>query len=168
MSEYQIAFDPSRCVACYGCTVACKNWRDIPVGRDLCKVEKKWRGKDLGVRVEYHAIYCQQCVDAPCMAACPEKALSKNTKNGAVELDEKKCTACKTCFDACPYGVPQFPEKGPMQKCDLCASLVDLEKEVPPCVQSCTSKAMTFKKVTPEEKKKQEAALTEFLAAPYC
>lgn len=168
MSEYQIAFDPSRCVACFGCIVACKTWRDMPVGLHRCRVEKKWHGKDLDTRVEYHVIACQHCVDAPCVAACPEKALRKHASTGVVTVDAATCTSCQACSGVCPYDVPQFPEKGAMQKCDLCNGQVDLEKEEPPCVRSCTGKALTLKKVDAEEKKKQQAALKAFCDAPYC
>ncbi len=167
MSEYTLAFDSSLCIACYGCSTACKAWRDVPLGLDWCRVEKKWTGKDLKARPFYYGVYCQHCVDAPCIPSCPEEALSKDAASGAVKLDAAKCNACKVCLEACPYGVPQFPESGPMQKCDLCLGVMDLEKEEPPCVRTCPPKALTLKKVTPEEKKAQAEALTAILNMPY-
>ncbi len=168
MSEYIIAFDPTLCIACYGCNTACKSWREVPLGLDWCRVEKKWKGRDRAARPLYYAIYCKQCVNAPCIAECPEKALSKNPANGVVVLDEKKCTACKKCLGACPYDVPQFPAKGVMQKCDVCVGVVDLEKDEPPCVATCPPKALTFNKAgAVADKEKQEAALTAFFKMPY-
>lgn len=167
MSEYTIAFDPTLCIACYGCSTACKTWRQVPLELDWCRVEKKWQGTDLQARPVYYAIYCQQCVDAPCIGGCPEKALSRDAKTGVVILDDKKCTACKECLNVCPFEVPQFPQKGAMQKCDLCHNIVDLEKDMPPCVVTCPSKALSVKKMSPEEKKTQEAALAAFMKAPY-
>lgn len=167
MSEYTISFDPTRCIACYGCNTACKVWREVPLGADWCRIEKKWRGRDLEARPVYYVIYCQHCVDAPCIKACPENALSKDKATGLVTMDEAKCIACQACLKACPYDVPQFPQGARMQKCDMCTNAVNLAAmEEPPCVATCPSKALVLKKVEPAEKKQQEAALTAFVKMP--
>jgi anaerobic dimethyl sulfoxide reductase subunit B len=39
---------------------------------------------------------------------------------GIVVMDGSKFIGCRSCFDACPFGVPQFDEDGTMRKCDMC------------------------------------------------
>jgi Fe-S-cluster-containing dehydrogenase component len=167
MSEYTIHFDPTRCIACYGCNTACKVWREVPIGADWCRIEKKWRGRDLEARPVYSAVYCQQCVDAPCVQTCPADALSKNAQTGLVNFDREKCIVCKKCFDACPFSVPQFSEGTKMQKCDMCSASVDLGAEEPPCVATCPSKALVLKRdAVTADKQQQEAALAAFVKMP--
>ena len=64
---------------------------------------------------------CFQCSDYPCVEACPEEALSVDDRTGAVLTDKSKCTACGTCINACPGGVPHLhPQDDYIVICDLC------------------------------------------------
>ena len=79
------------------------------------------------------------------MEVCPEHAISKNAE-GIVLVDERKCVGCRSCEVACDFDVPQFPGDGEekMVKCDLCVGRYDREKEEPPCVATCPTKALHF------------------------
>ncbi len=167
-NEYMVTVDPGKCIACYGCAVACKATRGLPVGEDWVRVQNKWHGKGLDVRSTYYAVICQHCVDAPCLASCPEKAISKSD-SGAVVVDAAKCNGCESCLPACPYGVPQFSQgdKKIMHKCDLCQGLVDTAKgEQPPCAINCPTAALKLEDAGAEGKKKSMAALKAFCNAP--
>jgi len=61
---------------------------------------------------------CKNCNDAPCILACPQKAISKQ-KNGIVFIDSKKCIGCKSCVFACPENAIIF-KNNKATKCDLC------------------------------------------------
>ena len=165
MSQLGLAFDEKVCINCCGCQTACKAVRGLPVGTNYCRVTYKWRGQDLDARLVYFAIFCQQCVDAPCVAACPPKALSK-AADGMVVLDEAKCINCRVCLSACPYKVPQFLEGRKMSKCDLCKGVVDLASEDLPCVLTCPTKALELKEMSAEAKKAQEARYQNFMNMP--
>lgn len=166
MSQYYLEFDNSSCIACYGCSVACKASRELPLGIDWMHVTKKWRGKGTATRPVYFGTYCQQCVNAPCVNACPTKALSQGD-NGVVVIEEAKCISCQTCLSACPYGVPQFADGSKMLKCDMCLGKVDLENDAPPCVLTCPPKALKLTKISTDDKKKHADELKALLDAPY-
>jgi Fe-S-cluster-containing dehydrogenase component len=80
------------------------------------------------------ASVCTQCQEADCMAACPEEALSRDQRTGAVVVDEGRCIGCMLCREACPWQVPKLhPERKVALKCDLCGE----RAEGPLCVQMC-------------------------------
>jgi len=75
--------------------------------------------------------FCAQCEDYPCVEACAVKALSIDSKTGAVLVDEEKCTGCGQCIDACPGRIPHMhPTENHILICDLCGG-------DPQCVKVC-------------------------------
>lgn len=75
---------------------------------------------------------CAQCVDYPCIAACPVTALSANETTRAVLVDREKCTSCGLCITACPGQIP-FLHPG-----DKKAVICDLCNGDPECAKVCT------------------------------
>jgi Fe-S-cluster-containing hydrogenase component 2 len=72
------------------------------------------------------------------MAACKFEVISRNPKTGAVEIDRDKCTLCKACLSACPFGNIIWEKKsGRVVKCDLCGG-------DPECAKTCPSGTLTF------------------------
>ena len=57
-------------------------------------------------------------------------------KCGVVHVDRKKCTGCKMCVGACPFGAMRFIE-GVATKCDQCNGS-------PYCVEFCRARALTY------------------------
>jgi len=83
----------------------------------------------------HFAINCRRCDDAPCVNSCPWEALElQETK--MLKRHMMRCTSCKTCSRACPFGVI-YPETIPfvISRCDYCIGLK--ENECPICLQSC-------------------------------
>ena len=145
----QLAFfiDQSRCTGCHTCTVACKDWHDIPAGpvhwRRVIRIEK---GKHPNLFVAFHTLSCLHCAEPACIAACPVGAIYKRKEDGIVLVDREKCLgkdACGLCLEACPYDVPQFGEEenARMQKCDFCVDRWAEDKK-PVCVESCPMRAL--------------------------
>jgi len=139
--------DQSRCTGCYTCTVACKDWHDIPAGpvnwRRVVKTEK---GKYPHVFLSFHTISCLHCEEPACIAACPVNAIYKRKEDGIVMVDRDLCMGkddCGLCLEACPYDAPQFGEEenAKMQKCDFCADRW-AEGKKPICVESCPMRAL--------------------------
>ena len=58
-------------------------------------------------------------------------------------IDPDRCTGCRYCAWACPYGAPQFDAlSGVMTKCTLCVE--DLEAgRSPSCVAACPMRALS-------------------------
>ena len=66
---------------------------------------------------------CFHCEQPLCLEACPNNALYKDERFGAVLVDEARCQGAQQCWIACPYGVPQFADDAPgtkMSKCTMC------------------------------------------------
>jgi anaerobic dimethyl sulfoxide reductase subunit B (iron-sulfur subunit) len=145
----QLAFfiDQSRCTGCYTCTVACKDWHDIPAGPvDWRRVVKIERGKRPHVFLAFHTVSCLHCAEPDCISACPVDAIYKCEEDGIVLVDQEKCLgkdSCGLCLEACPYDVPQFGEEenSEMQKCDFCVERW-AEGRKPICVESCPMRAL--------------------------
>ena len=164
--EYAITFDPDRCVDCHGCEIACKNWRERPLGIFCRRIVTIWQREESMPRLCHASVACMHCVDPACVKVCPVHAISKNA-DGIVLVNEEICVGCRACKKACPFDVPQFPEagRGRMVKCDLCFGRYDMAAEQPPCVTSCPTHALTLKKVSIEEKEKAEHDLAALLAS---
>jgi tetrathionate reductase subunit B len=148
-------FDSSICNGCYNCQIACKDehvandWTPYAkpqpeTGQFWLKLTEKVRGQVPRVKVAYTALLCNHCDNAPCMAACKPQAIYKR-KDGLVIIDPVKCTGCKNCVDACPYGAIYFSQDLNLaQKCTGCAHLLDSGWKEPRCVDACPTLAIKF------------------------
>ena len=140
-------FDQTRCTGCFTCTVACKDWHDIPAGpaswRPVKEIEK---GKFPNVFVAYLAQGCWHCANPPCVSACPVSAISKRAEDGVVLVDREACLGrdnCDLCLGACPYDAPQFGagQNAKMEKCNFCVDRL-AEGKNPICVDACPARAL--------------------------
>lgn len=160
--------DTTRCTACRGCQLACKEWHDLPAN------ETKQRGShqnppDLNpnnykiVRFHEHLDkqgnvvwnffpdQCRHCVTPICVdvadMAVPG-AMIKDPKTGAVLVTDKiKKLSEQDMADvihACPYNIPRYDKvKKTLAKCDMCADRVAAGM-LPACVKTCPTGAMVF------------------------
>jgi ferredoxin len=80
------------------------------------------------------------------MSACQVEGAMYKRDDGMVVIDTDKCTGCKACVYACPYGSIYFNDDLNLaQKCTGCAHLLDDDEwEYPRCVDSCPTKAIMF------------------------
>jgi Fe-S-cluster-containing dehydrogenase component len=91
-------------------------------------------------------LHCLHCDQPACAAACPNEAMKK-MDDGMVLRSNYKCVGCGSCAVACPFGVIQLDlTKHITPKCDLCVDRL-AEGEIPRCVQTCTSGALSFEEV---------------------
>lgn len=100
---------------------------------------------DVGIfpeaRREFQVTRCNQCEDAPCVAACPTSAMFQR-KDGIVDFDKTACIGCKACIAACPYDAIFInPEDHSAEKCNFCAHRLDSGLE-PACVVVCPVEAI--------------------------
>jgi anaerobic dimethyl sulfoxide reductase subunit B (iron-sulfur subunit) len=147
MPQYGFFFDQSRCISCYTCAVACKDWNDVPPGPVKWLRMFEWeKGVFTSVRVNTLFAPCYHCENPVCVDACPNGALYKEEKYGAVLVDKEKCKGTRRCWIKCPYGAPQFETDEPGVKMSMCTMCIDrLEQgEMPVCVMSCTMRALDF------------------------
>ncbi len=168
-----MVIDLSRCIGCWTCAVGCKAENDEPIGiwwnRILTTGGKEIdtpSGTYPDVRMSYLPINCQHCDNAPCVKVCPVGALRKRN-DGIVFLDWQTCIGCRYCLVACPYGIPAFNWRPPVQapdnsqfklgapevpvrpvgvaeKCTFCFHRVDKGNFTPACIEVCPAGARFF------------------------
>ena len=133
--------DQSRCIGCHACTTACKSENDVPIGVTRTYVKAVEIGVFPQVRRNFQVTRCNQCEDAPCVAACPTSAMYRR-RDGIVDFDKTACIGCKACIAACPYDAIFInPEDHSAEKCNFCAHRLDVGLE-PACVVVCPTQAI--------------------------
>lgn len=140
----EMLVDVRKCKACKACEIACavehslsKNLlsaiAETPPPRNRVHVEK-------ALSFSYPAS-CMHCADAPCVQACPKKAMSRDAESGNVSINEERCKGCMVC---CPYGViTRDAARKVALKCDLCAARANDDKG-PACVEACPTGALSL------------------------
>jgi Fe-S-cluster-containing dehydrogenase component len=148
--------DVSICNGCYCCQIACKDehvgndWTPIAkpqpdTGQFWLKLNEFIRGTVPKVKMHYLPVLCMHCDKPPCLPACPIEGAIYQREDGLVIIDPEKCTGCRNCVDACPYGVIYFNEDLNLaQKCTGCAHLLDDGWKEPRCVDACPTGAIKF------------------------
>lgn len=142
-----IYIDQNRCMGCFACVVACKDWHDLPAGpASFIRLKTIEKGRFPNLFVAFLPVTCYHCKNPACISVCPSGAIAKRESDGIVTVDREACLgkdACGLCIDACPYEAPQFgaEEDAKMQKCDLCIDRWDDAKK-PVCVSSCPIQAL--------------------------
>jgi Fe-S-cluster-containing dehydrogenase component len=147
-----ILADPSRCVGCQRCELACTEFNDgraqpsqarIRIDRAVnfgpegptggAAMQGTW-GNGLVVQG-----VCRQCPHpVPCEMACPQDAIQADPKTGARVVDAQSCVGCRLCQRACPWGMITFDEQSQKaSKCFLCHGQ-------PKCVEACPAGALRF------------------------
>lgn len=125
---------PERCTGCHRCELSCSLFNFKVQNPALSRIHVI--RKEPYVDVPIVCIQCGICIDA-----CPIKAIKRNTKTGAVIIDEKKCNGCLQCVNVCPWGcitMDRVTRKIPKAlKCNLC--LGD-----PQCVKNCPEKVLLY------------------------
>ena len=163
MAENAILYDSSKCSACKGCQVQCKQWNQLPSslekdvheftgtyqspadldGDTRILIEFREKDTDKGVEWAFGRRACFHCAEPACMDVCPAGAISK-LDDGTVKLDRTKCVGCKYCNAACPFQVPKYRSNfGVSNKCTMCDDRVAQGRE-PACVQTCPAGALSF------------------------
>jgi Fe-S-cluster-containing dehydrogenase component/formate-dependent nitrite reductase membrane component NrfD len=140
-SRWVKVIDQTRCIGCHACTIACKSENDVPIGVTRTYVKAVDVGTFPTARRAFQVTRCNQCSDAPCVAACPTAAMFRRP-DGIVDFDKAACIGCKACIAACPYDAIFInPEDHSAEKCNFCAHRIDGGLE-PACVVVCPTQAI--------------------------
>jgi len=155
--------DTTKCTACRGCQVGCKEWKDFPAvptkqrgthqnPPDLTHYNFKlvrfteYMEADGTVKWNFFPDQCRHCLDAPCMSgASVPGSIIKDEATGAVIYTEKTVKENFAAIKAsCPYDIPRLdPKTKRIVKCDMCIDRVK-KNMLPMCVKSCAMGAMHF------------------------
>jgi Fe-S-cluster-containing dehydrogenase component/formate-dependent nitrite reductase membrane component NrfD len=133
--------DQTKCIGCHACTTACKSENEVPVSVNRTYVKAVEVGVFPQARRAFQVTRCNQCEDAPCVTACPTRAMFRRP-DGIVDFDKSVCIGCKACMAACPYDAIFInPEDHSAEKCNFCAHRIDAGLE-PACVVVCPVEAI--------------------------
>lgn len=159
--------DTSRCTACRGCQVACKEWYELPANKTR-QTGSHQNPPDLNpnnykllrfrehlendtIRWYFFAEQCRHCIDPPCVTeggSLVDGAIIHDSSTGAVVYTEKTRKISAEDFEnirsACPYDIPRRdPISGRISKCNMCHERV-IRGMQPVCVSVCSTGAMNF------------------------
>ncbi|MYL83346.1 formate dehydrogenase [Desulfovibrio aerotolerans] len=159
--------DTSRCTACRGCQVACKEWHEhravptlqrgthqnppdfTPFNYKIVRFnEHKIDGK---IKWLFFPDQCRHCTSPPCKDAADAYvpgAIVQDEATGAVLYTDKTkqltIDQAQEVRDVCPYAIPVRDETtGALSKCDWC---IDRQRAgmKPACVKTCCTGSMNI------------------------
>ncbi len=148
-----IAVDPQKCTGCDLCRLACSFAKDGTFNPR--------RSRILMTRLDREGFVprlCQNCLEPPCLDACPAGAIVRRKEDGRITLLEQKCRGCNMCVMVCPFGAIGWGGAANFA-CDSCS---DLAK----CAEVCPHGAIRFVVVGDESRRKRRALagrLTEWM-----
>lgn len=143
MAQYGFFVDTTRCIKCWSCVIACKQWHGIQAGTiSRRNVEETNTGEFPAVTRTFTSTSCMHCATPACADVCPTDSITKREEDGIVVVDIETCINCQSCLAACPFGVPEYTDV--MDKCDACISLDRQMDEEPKCVSTCPTRALHF------------------------
>jgi formate dehydrogenase iron-sulfur subunit len=153
--------DTTRCTACRGCQVACKQWHDLPaektfnqgtyqnppdVSFDTYKLVRM-REELLDGKLEwlFFPDQCRHCIDAPCFetAKTPEAIFRDEPTGAIIYTANTKYLDAEEIIESCPYNIPRKGPNGTLAKCDMCLDRVQ-NGLLPACVKTCPTGTMNF------------------------
>lgn len=161
--------DTTRCTACRGCQVACKEWQEFEANKttqlgwgshqnppDLnpknYKIVRFNEHKEKGRVVwNFFPDQCRHCIEPPCKDAADgfdKNAVVVDTETGAVIYTDATKKLSEEAFEEmcnyCSYGIPRRDEStGAVVKCDMCNERVRAGL-LPICVKTCPTGTMNF------------------------
>lgn len=158
--------DISKCDGCRACSVACKNWNDLPIEIEPYNgtiqshqnvTANTWNvvinmevvQPDGSLAWHFRHTACLHCEEPSCALACSENVITKR-EDGAVVIDEEGCVGCGYCVTNCPFDIVQLKkvkingktyEKA--SKCNLCEGRI-AEGLEPACSRICHTDAIQY------------------------
>lgn len=151
--------DPSKCMGCRSCQVACKQWNQLP--GEATEFKGTYENPPqispiTWMRIRFNEVEegddvkwllskqgCMHCVEAACMIVCPVGAIY-HTESGVVAVDAQKCIGCNYCAASCPFQTIPFDRKTNLPaKCTFCQDRV-VNNMTPACAQACPTGAITY------------------------
>ena len=158
--------DTTRCTACRGCQIACKQWNELPAdstkqfgtyqnptdlnGNTYRLVRfSEYPAEQNSMAWYFFSDACRHCLAPPCKKKTDQILKDAIMVNdyGAVIFTEKTKElkkAFKVVKQACPWSVPTWNEdKDQLVKCHMCHDRVDAGL-LPSCVKACPTGALSF------------------------
>lgn len=139
--QYGFLVKPENCSNCGKCVDACRKHSETPPEASSRRKITAYKKKDAEGEV-YVSTSCMHCVEPSCLSVCPAGAIEKKV-GGIVAVNKDRCIGCKYCYQACPFGVPQYNDEA-MDKCDCCLGAGVRPGEETWCAKACKFDALRF------------------------
>jgi formate dehydrogenase iron-sulfur subunit len=167
MADKSFFVDTTKCTACRGCQIACKQWNKLPATKtfnwgsyqnpaDLSFATFKvvrFREVVSGGKLKWYFFpdQCRHCLEPPCKDTAEgyvDGAVIQDGATGAVIYTVKTRGLAAAAFeevrDSCPYNIPRRdPVTGLVTKCTMCFDRVE-NGLLPACVKVCPTGTMNF------------------------
>ena len=167
MASKSFFIDTTKCTACRGCQVACKQWNKLPATQtfnwgsyqnpaDLSFATFKvvrFREVISGGKLRWYFFtdQCRHCLEPPCkdtIEGFVDGAVIQDKATGAVVYTAKTRMLSSSAFEevrqSCPYNIPrQDPGTGLVAKCTMCFDRISNGLQ-PACVKACPTGTMNF------------------------
>ena len=165
--------DPSICIGCKACEVACKEWNQLPDDGFEWSGQSYDNTRALGASTWRHVLFleqpqplgaqitgtpepfrwqflsdvCKHCANAGCLEACPTGAIVR-TEFGSVVVQPDVCNGCGYCIVSCPFGVIDRDEQeGLAFKCTFCYDR-QVAGLIPACAKACPTQSIQFGEIS--------------------
>jgi formate dehydrogenase iron-sulfur subunit len=164
MADKSFFIDTSKCTACRGCQIACKQWNRLPAEKTVNRGSHQ-NPADVSATtyklVHFNEVQvdgkpawfffpeqCRHCLEPACKETADAQvpgAILKDEATGAVVFTEKtKGLKAQEIITSCPYNIPRVDKKTRlMAKCTMCFDRVK-NGLLPACVKTCPTGAMSF------------------------
>lgn len=105
-------------------------------------------------------VMCFHCGKPYCAEVCASGAIVRDEQTGMVKVLREKCTGCKLCILACPFGNLVFSTEDKLaSNCDMCGGK-------PECVAVCPKGVLKIDEVEKEMLTLSERVITVYRASP--
>ena len=163
MAGKSFFIDTTRCTACRGCQIACKNWNQNGAsatknlgshqnppdldGNTFKLVRFSEVENDGKPGWYFFTDQCRHCLEPPCKDAAegyaPESVILDTTTGAVVYTAKMKEAPFDEIRSSCPYDIPRQNAKSLPVKCTMCIDRISNGLQ-PACVKVCPTGAMNF------------------------
>lgn len=163
MAGKSFFIDTTKCTACRGCQMACKNWNQnatVPTknegtyqnppdldGNTFKLVRYSEQEVDGKPAWYFFPDQCRHCLEPPCkdtIEGYVEGGVIQDEATGAVVyLPKSKEAPFDEVRASCPYDIPRQGKDGQIIKCTMCIDRIS-NGLLPACVKICPTGAMNF------------------------
>lgn len=152
----RLQVDINKCNGCGLCQLACAVRHNRQFNPSLARI-KLWREEAEGFNMP---MFCQQCVNPPCAAACLMNVIYKDPVTGITLRNFNGCIGCRACQVACPFEACVYDYSlDVVVNCDLCGGS-------PACVEICPFGALQYSSLDETLERVREAEAAKRIAVP--
>lgn len=148
MSTKFVVCDPTKCVGCALCELACSAAKEKSYNTLYSRIHTV-QLDTVEEPLLSISLACHHCNDPVCVKVCPRDVLSQDEETGVINVNTdfqhpNSChVPCGWCMAACEFGaIILNPKLSMAAVCDLCPD--DRVNDEPPCIKACPKDALSL------------------------